>query len=183
MELHLEPVNIALMIERIMSTFGPGQSGLVAGKTVHLSCKFCPEEVPPLMLDKLRMRQGMATGACEGKKRGKGRPLHRKKTYDHARHYSNASLLLDAHAVLYNICGNACKFTTHGSVHVSVEFCDGWLRAAVKDTGPGIPEDQLSKLFQVFSQADASRTKRRYGGTGLGLVISKQLVEVCATLS
>ncbi len=84
--------------------------------------------------------------------------------------------------ILINLVGNALKFTEKGEVflHVSLEEQTGHLpfvRFAVTDTGIGIPRHQMEKLFKSFSQGDASTT-RKYGGTGLGLVISKQLVEL-----
>ena len=83
--------------------------------------------------------------------------------------------------VLINLLGNAFKFTTLGGIMVSVgvvgiEKDNITLIFSVKDTGIGITEEQLVKLFQPFTQADGSTT-RKYGGTGLGLTISKQLVE------
>jgi hypothetical protein len=80
--------------------------------------------------------------------------------------------------VLLNLAGNAVKFTTTGHVALSVSRVDAVkLRVSVTDTGPGIPEDRLHRLFQKFSQVDSS-TNRKFGGTGLGLAISKQLVEL-----
>ncbi len=84
--------------------------------------------------------------------------------------------------VLLNLANNAIKFTEAGNVTVTVlpESADGddlVLRVLVKDTGIGIPADRLDCLFKPFSQVDASTT-RKYGGTGLGLRISKQLVEL-----
>ena len=83
--------------------------------------------------------------------------------------------------ILLNLLSNAVKFTDAGGITVSVDARpadDGglWLDFSVADTGIGIPEERLSRLFQSFVQADASTT-RRFGGTGLGLAISKRLVE------
>ena len=83
--------------------------------------------------------------------------------------------------ILFNLVGNAIKFTEAGAVHVTVG-CDqvdagqATLRITVADSGMGIPEDKQRWLFEKFTQADASTT-RRFGGTGLGLAISKGLVE------
>ena len=84
--------------------------------------------------------------------------------------------------ILLNLAGNAVKFTHHGEVAVraSLEWeadAEVMLRFSVKDTGIGIPADKQGLLFQKFTQADASTT-RKYGGTGLGLAISKQLAEM-----
>jgi len=84
--------------------------------------------------------------------------------------------------VLINLISNAIKFTHSGYIRVSiqVEKIKGQiyrLRFDISDTGIGIPNDKLQKIFESFSQADASVT-RKYGGTGLGLTIVKQLVEL-----
>lgn len=86
--------------------------------------------------------------------------------------------------ILTNLANNAVKFTETGEIVICVYpecIDDGTavLHFAVKDSGIGMTEEQLNKLFQSFSQADASTT-RKYGGTGLGLVISKKLVEMMA---
>ncbi|GLQ30428.1 ATP-binding protein [Litoribrevibacter albus] len=80
--------------------------------------------------------------------------------------------------VLMNLIGNAIKFTEMGSIMVAVDVLEtGELRFLVRDTGIGIPKDKVDHIFDSFSQADAS-TNRKYGGTGLGTTISKQLVEL-----
>ena len=84
--------------------------------------------------------------------------------------------------VIMNLAGNAIKFTTKGSVTIDVtlESKNGdncKVKFSVKDTGIGIPEDKIDKIFESFGQASADTT-RKFGGTGLGLTISKQLVEM-----
>ena len=84
--------------------------------------------------------------------------------------------------VLMNLVNNAVKFTEEGQVIVSVRLLDSsedghLINFKVNDTGIGLSEEQQSRLFQAFTQADSSIT-RRFGGTGLGLAISKQLIEV-----
>jgi len=84
--------------------------------------------------------------------------------------------------ILLNLCGNAVKFTDQGSVHIRVantRIDDGKFTVAIAviDTGIGIAENKLASVFDKFVQADMS-VSRRYGGTGLGLTISKTLVEL-----
>jgi PAS domain S-box-containing protein len=84
--------------------------------------------------------------------------------------------------VLINLIGNAIKFTSHGSIQISIKSlvsCDRELEAtfSVKDTGLGIPLDKQESIFEAFAQADGSTT-RKYGGTGLGLAICVQLVRL-----
>jgi CheY-like chemotaxis protein len=80
--------------------------------------------------------------------------------------------------VLLNLLSNACKFTKAGTVRLGVtrveEAGQHWVDFAVSDTGIGMTEEQLGRLFQEFAQADASTT-RQFGGTGLGLAISRRL--------
>ncbi|MBW1785771.1 MAG: response regulator [Deltaproteobacteria bacterium] len=84
--------------------------------------------------------------------------------------------------VLINLCNNAVKFTEEGEIVISTRAVmkdenSVTLRFSVRDTGVGMTEEQKGKLFQAFSQADTSTT-RKYGGTGLGLTISKRLVNM-----
>ena len=80
--------------------------------------------------------------------------------------------------IITNLMGNAIKFTRHGSVTLHIQKrANNLVEFSIEDTGIGISVDQIDKLFQSFSQADTSIT-RKYGGTGLGLSISKQLVEL-----
>jgi signal transduction histidine kinase/CheY-like chemotaxis protein len=84
--------------------------------------------------------------------------------------------------ILINLCNNAIKFTENGEVVVSTKMVERGdegvkLRFSVRDTGVGLTEEQRGKLFQAFAQADMSTT-RKYGGTGLGLTISKRLVKM-----
>jgi signal transduction histidine kinase/DNA-binding NarL/FixJ family response regulator len=87
--------------------------------------------------------------------------------------------------ILTNLLSNAVKFTSAGSVKITVTVGEAYepgseqvpLRFAVTDTGPGIPEDKQDSIFEKFTQADGS-ISRRFGGTGLGLAIAKRLTEL-----
>jgi signal transduction histidine kinase len=80
-----------------------------------------------------------------------------------------------------NLAGNANKFTEKGTITIAArqgeENGRDWITLAVTDTGIGMTPEQMGKLFQEFSQADASTT-RKYGGTGLGLAISKRFCQM-----
>ena len=115
-------------------------------------------------------------------------PQARAKDLDLSLHYSTdapEALIGDAvriRQIASNLIGNAIKFTHRGRVEVEVRCPDqsageASLLLAVRDTGIGIPADKLNLVFEKFTQADGSMT-RRYGGTGMGLTLVKQLVEV-----
>jgi CheY-like chemotaxis protein/nitrogen-specific signal transduction histidine kinase len=96
-----------------------------------------------------------------------------------------AQIVGDSHRlrqILLNLVGNAMKFTHHGEIFIGIDLVkldreQLELAFQIRDTGVGIPQDKLSRLFKAFSQVDSSTT-RKYGGTGLGLVISQRLVEL-----
>jgi signal transduction histidine kinase len=79
--------------------------------------------------------------------------------------------------VLLNLVGNAIKFTDAGEVAIRTSVADGTYTVAVRDTGPGIAEQDQAKIFEEFQQADSSTTKQK-GGTGLGLAIAKRIIEM-----
>ena len=79
--------------------------------------------------------------------------------------------------ILYNLIGNAAKFTTRGYIKVSAGVNVNMLEVCISDSGEGIPPDKLDDIFKSFEQVDTSLT-RKHGGTGLGLSITKQLVEL-----
>ncbi len=78
--------------------------------------------------------------------------------------------------ILFNLVGNALKFTDAGTVTIDASATDVDVSISVKDTGIGISEDAMGRIFESFEQGDGS-TARKYGGTGLGLAVTRQLVE------
>ncbi len=79
--------------------------------------------------------------------------------------------------VLLNLISNATKFTERGKITLSAYYDDEWVTVSVADTGVGIPPEKLESIFEEFTQVDGSTT-RRFGGTGLGLPISRHFVEM-----
>ncbi|GAB6042369.1 response regulator [Endothiovibrio diazotrophicus] len=113
------------------------------------------------------------------KAQGKGLEMLFELGYDVPRRLVGDPLRLQQ--ILVNLIGNAVKFTREGEIVVNIRPAEqggeGMLHFSVRDTGPGIEKPVLRRLFDSFTQADDSTT-RRYGGTGLGLAISKQLCEL-----
>ena len=85
--------------------------------------------------------------------------------------------MLRLQQVLLNVLSNAVKFTESGSVQLAVRHCDTGVLLRVQDTGIGMTPEQLERIFDPFAQADATTT-RRFGGTGLGTTIARQLVDL-----
>ena len=83
--------------------------------------------------------------------------------------------------IIFNMVSNACKFTNNGDIYLRVflvnETCKSSIKVEIEDTGIGMNNDQLKKLFQSYSQADIS-VSSKYGGTGLGLKISQLLARL-----
>lgn len=79
--------------------------------------------------------------------------------------------------IFINLLGNSIKFTDHGSVTVIVVQHEDWIKVDIKDTGCGIPEDQIDVVFESFRQVDSSAS-RKYEGTGLGLALVKSMVQL-----
>ncbi len=80
--------------------------------------------------------------------------------------------------VMFNIIGNAIKFTHAGEIRISGKLQDGMIEISVSDTGIGIPKDRLQDIFNSFEQLETSSNDRSYQGTGLGLSITKKIVEL-----
>jgi signal transduction histidine kinase len=111
------------------------------------------------------------------------RPLAREKflSFDLDNHLETyMEIMVDAvrlRQVLINLVGNAVKFTEQGGITIGANQKDDKVLIEVRDTGIGIPPDKLESIFEAFSQVDTSTT-RKAGGTGLGLPISRKLVEM-----
>jgi signal transduction histidine kinase len=108
--------------------------------------------------------------------RGKGLSLRFQPTPEALQIVADAARLRQ---ILTNVIGNAIKFTAEGEVEVETTASEGspFVEIRVQDTGIGIPKERRDFLFKKFSQADTSTT-RKYGGSGLGLVIVKELLEM-----
>lgn len=78
--------------------------------------------------------------------------------------------------IFYNLLGNAIKFTQQGEIVISYEIKEGFIEISIKDTGIGIPEDMLGRIFNIYEQVEG--ITENYGGTGLGLYITKNLINL-----
>jgi signal transduction histidine kinase/CheY-like chemotaxis protein/HPt (histidine-containing phosphotransfer) domain-containing protein len=128
-----------------------------------------PTDLPPLLSDVMSMMRPRATE--------KGLELNLRISDKVPRHVVTDPVRVKQ--ILMNLVSNALKFTEHGQVeiHVSSDPAIQTLNFEVMDTGIGITQEQMTKLFRPFTQADGSTT-RRFGGTGLGLTISKSLAQL-----
>ncbi len=79
--------------------------------------------------------------------------------------------------VLFNLLSNAAKFTEGGAITLAAARRSDTIEFAISDTGIGMTDEQMAKLFEAFSQADVSTT-RKYGGTGLGLALSRSFCQM-----
>lgn len=138
-------------------------SKIEAGRLVLEEVRFSPLEV----VDALRSTVGAQA-------RGKGIAFHFEAVYPFPSHVLGDPTRW--RQILFNLCGNAIKFTEHGKVELTLIYLreTGRLLCRVSDTGIGMSEEEQSRLFQPFTQADTS-VARRYGGTGLGLHLVYQL--------
>lgn len=139
-------------------------------------------EAGKLVVDRIpfdiRLVLSEVTGLFEGKANAKGLCLT--STVDNQVPFQLVSDPIRVRQILNNIIGNAIKFTDQGKVEIKVEVAKEEpkkvIRFLVTDTGPGISNEQQEKLFEPFVQADSSTT-RRFGGTGLGLALSRSLAQ------
>ena len=135
LELNLESVSIPPLVEEVIGTARP----LAEQNKNRLSVE-CPDDLPPIEADAMRVRQ-----------------------------------------ILLNLLSNACKFTKEGSIILRVRPVahqgQDCIAFAVTDSGIGMTPEQLGRLFEEFSQGDAT-TARQYGGTGLGLAITRRLCQM-----
>ena len=123
----------------------------------------------------LRQLTERALGFCAARAAEKGLTLRLERGADVPDAFMADFLRLSQ--VLSNLLDNAIKFTSQGEVVLAVDSPGGMLRFRVRDTGIGMSDEQMARVFLPFEQADGSTT-RRFGGTGLGLVICKRLVEI-----
>jgi protein-histidine pros-kinase len=128
-------------------------------------------EIRPLVTD-LREVARQACQAVERQARDKGLALECRMPDEPVWAFCDPDRLRQ---VLLNLVGNAVKFTYEGSVTLEAASDGDWAEVTVADTGVGIPDDQLPRIWEQFHQVDGSLT-RRAGGTGLGLAITRQLV-------
>jgi signal transduction histidine kinase len=155
MELAMKPADIVALVSGTVESF----TIYARRKGIEISEAYQPQEIPELMIDVIRVRQVLHDCPCIPK-----RLLFAHAQFDggmwwpgslRSTRIVHAGIAISQRymaQVLFNLLGNAVKFTTSGGIAVNVTYADKKLTIAVADTGPGMSPDQLARLFQPYSQ-------------------------------
>jgi signal transduction histidine kinase len=131
------------------------------------------EKVAPEAVDAVVLARGVVA-LIEPSATAKGLVITLQTTHDRTPIYTDARKVSQ---ILVNVLGNAVKFTEQGSVELSIARDDSWVVFKIRDEGPGIPHEQLGRIFEPFTQVDQSAT-RTQGGSGLGLSVARAFAEL-----